>query len=165
MRRFVVSGKTDFVDKLRQFLKGSVGRIFLSWRIGLRHLRWLQCARQFSRDQSLRLETPVWGTWLWEQNLFRQRTSPTTRDGFQLRQINGSASEGWSWACAYRGLIGQGIDDSDPSLSVLAKESSVMEIHRVWGTDKLMEKFLGQFTPTAIRVDLDVACSRDEVLV
>ena len=60
------------------------------------------------------------------------------------------------------------VDDSgapDATLPVVAKVSSLIEVLRLGGPYKLVNQLWSQFTLIASRVNIDVALSRDEVLV
>ena len=53
----------------------------------------------------------------------------------------------------------------DPNLGVMAKVSSLIEVLRLGGSYELVYRLWVQFTLSAIRVNVDVTWSRDEVLV
>ena len=53
----------------------------------------------------------------------------------------------------------------DPNLGVMANVSSLIEVLRLGGSYKLVYRLWAQFTLSAVRVNVDVTWSRDEVLV
>ena len=60
------------------------------------------------------------------------------------------------------------VDESgavDPTLGVMAKVSSIIEVLRLRGSYELVYRLWTQFTLSAVRVNVDVTWSRDQVLV
>ena len=53
----------------------------------------------------------------------------------------------------------------DPNLGVMAKVSSLIEVLSLGGSYELVYQLWAQFTLSAVRVNVDVTWSRDEVLV
>ena len=53
----------------------------------------------------------------------------------------------------------------DPNLGVMAKVSSLIAVLRLSGSFELVYQLWAQFTLSALRVNVDVSWSRDEVLV
>ena len=53
----------------------------------------------------------------------------------------------------------------DPNLGVMANVSSLIEVLRLGGSYELVYRLWAQFTLSAVRVNMDVTWSRDEVLV
>ena len=53
----------------------------------------------------------------------------------------------------------------DPNLGVMAKVSSFLEVLRPGGIFELVYRLWAQFTLSAVRVNVDVTWSHDEVLV
>ena len=53
----------------------------------------------------------------------------------------------------------------DPNLGVMAKFSSLIEVLRLGGSYELVYQLWALFTLSAVRVNVDVTWSRDEVLV
>ena len=53
----------------------------------------------------------------------------------------------------------------DPILGVMAKVSSLIEVLRLGGSYELVYRLWTQFTFSAVRVNVDVTWSRDEVLL
>ena len=124
-------------------------------------LRHYQGVKHFSRDQRLRLETPGWrvldfeGKPLSESELER-RKEHILRDPLVVRDREYPFAED---------LI---VDESgapDATLPVVAKVSSLNEILRLGCPHELVNQLWSEFTLIASRVNIDVAWSRDEVLV
>ena len=53
----------------------------------------------------------------------------------------------------------------EPNLGVMAKISSLIEVLRLGGSYELVYRLWAKFTLSAVRVNVDVTWSRDEVLV
>ena len=53
----------------------------------------------------------------------------------------------------------------NPNLGVMAKVSSLIEVLRLGGSYELIYRLWAQFTLSAVRVNVDVTWSRDDVLV
>ena len=53
----------------------------------------------------------------------------------------------------------------DPNLGVMAKVASLIEVLRLGGSYELVYRLWAQVTLAAVRVNVDVSWSRDEVLV
>ena len=53
----------------------------------------------------------------------------------------------------------------NPNLGVMAKVSSLIEVLRLGGSYELIYSLWAQFTLSAVRVNVDVTWSRDDVLV
>ena len=124
-------------------------------------LRHYQGVKHFARDQRLRLETPGWrvldfeGTPLSESELERRREH-ILRGPLVVRDREYPSAED---------LI---LDESGApgaTLPVVAKVSSLIETLRLGGPYELVNQLWSQFTLIASRVNVDVAWSRDEVLV
>ena len=124
-------------------------------------LRHYQGVKYFARDQRLRLETPGWrvldfeGNPLSESELER-RKEHILRGPLVIRDREYPFAED---------LV---IDQSgapDATLPVVAKVSSLIEILRLGGPYELVNQLWSQFTLIASRANIEVAWSRDEVLV
>ena len=124
-------------------------------------LRHYQGVKHFARDQRLRLETPGWrvldfeGNPLSESELERRREH-ILRGPLVVRDREYPFAED---------VI---IDESgapDSTLPVVAKVSSLIETLRLGGPYELVSQLWSQFTLIASRVNIEVAWSRDEVLV
>ena len=124
-------------------------------------LRHYQGVKHFARDQRLRLETPGWrvldfeGNPLSESELERRREH-ILRGPLVVRDREYHFAED---------LI---IDESgapDATLPVVAKVSSLIETLRLGGPYELVSQLWSHFTLIASRVNIEVAWSRDEVLV
>ena len=124
-------------------------------------LPYYQGVNHFARDQRLRLETPGWrvldfeGNPLSESELER-RKEHILRGPLVVRDREYPFAED---------LI---VDESgalDATLPVVAKVSSLIEVLRLGGPYELASQLSSLFTPVASRVNIEVAWSRDEVLV
>ena len=124
-------------------------------------LRHYQGVKHFARDQRLRLETPGWrvldfeGNPLSESELERRREH-ILRGPLVVRDREYPFAED---------LI---IDESgapDATLPVVSKVSSLIETLRLGGPYELVSQLWSQFTLIVSRVNIEVAWSRDEVLV
>ena len=124
-------------------------------------LATLSGVKHFARDKWLRLETPGWrvldfeGNPLSESELER-RKQQILRGPLVVRDCECPFAED---------LI---VDESgalDATLPVVAKVSSLIEVLSLGGPFELLCQLWSQFTLIASRVNIDVASSRDEVLV
>ena len=121
-------------------------------------LRHYQGVKHFARDQRLRLETPGWRVLDFEGNPLSEseRREHILRGPLVVRDREYPFAED---------LI---IDESgapDATLTVVAKVSSLIETLRLGGPYELVSQLWSQFTLIASRVNIEVAWSRDEVLV
>ena len=123
--------------------------------------RHYQGVKHFARDQRLRLETPGWRVLDFEgnplsENELERRREHILRGPLVVRDREYPLAED---------LI---IDESgapDATLPVVAKLSSLIETLRLGGPYELVSQLWSQFTLIASRVNIEVAWSRDEVLV
>ena len=124
-------------------------------------LRHFQEVKRFNRDQQMRLETPgsrvldFEGNPLNESELERQKEH-ILRDPVVVRDREYPFAEG---------LIRDECGAPDATLPVVAKISSIIEVLRLGGPYEVVNQLWSQFTMIASRVNIDVAWSRDEVLV
>ena len=162
VHQFFVTGATDAAGKPSQFYC-QVCRKDVSVLTHGPHeiLRHYQGVKHFARDQRLRLENPGWrvldfeGNPLSESEL-EQREEHILRGPLVVRDREYPFAEE---------LI---VDESgapDATLPVVAKVSSLIDILRLGGPYELVNQLWPQFTLIASRVNIDVAWSRDEVLV
>ena len=162
MGQFFVTGATDVAGKPISFYC-RVCRKDVSVLTHGPHeiLRHYQGVKHFARDQRLRLETPGWrvldfeGNPLSESELER-RKEHILRGPLVVRDREYPFAED---------LI---VDESgalDATLPVVAKVSSLIEVLRLGGPYELVSQLWSQFTLIASRVNIEVAWSRDEVLV
>ena len=116
--------------------------------------------KHFARDQRLRLESPGWRVLNFEGN-------PLSKSELQRRKVH-----------ILRGLLvvrdreypfAEDFADQsgapDATLPVVAKVSSLIEVLRLGGPYELLNQLWSQFTLIASWVKIDVAWSREEVLV
>ena len=160
--QFFVTGATDAAGKPSHFYCRVCRRDVSVLTHGPHEiLRHYQGVKHFSRDQRLRLETPGWrvldfeGNPLCESELER-RWEHILRGPLVVRVREYPFAED---------LI---VDESgalDATLPVVAKVSSLIEVLRLGGPYELVSQLWSQFTLIATQVNIDVAWSRDEVLV
>ena len=160
--RFFMTGPTDVATKHSRFYC----RICCKDVSVLTHghheiLRHFQGSKHFPRDQRLRLETPGWEVLDYEGNIMspaeveRQREK-IMRAPLVVRDREYPFSED---------IIVDETGAMDPNLGVMAKISSLIEVLRLGGSYELVYRLWAQFTLSAVRVNVDVTWSRDEVLV
>ena len=160
--QFFVTGATDAAGKPSHFYCRVCRKDVLVLTHGpdeiLRHYQGL---KHFARDQRLRLETPGWrvldfeGNPLSESELERRREH-ILRSPLVVRDREDPFADD---------LIINESGAPDATLPVVAKVSSLIEILRLGGPYEVVNQFWSQFTLIASRVNIDVAWSRDEVLV
>ena len=160
--RFFVTGPTDVATKPSHF-HGRICRKDVSVLTHGHHeiLRHFQGSQHFPRDQRLRLETPGWEVLDYEGNVMspaeveRQREK-IMRAPLVVRDRDYPFSED---------VIVDETGAVDPNLGVMAKVSSLIEVLRLGGSYELVYRLWAQFTLSAVRVNVDVTWSRDEVMV
>ena len=124
-------------------------------------LRHYQGVKHFACDQRLRLETPGWrvldfeGNPLGESELQR-RKEHNLRAPLVVRDREYPFAED---------LTEDESGALDATLPVVAKVSSLIEVLQLGGPYEMVSQLWSQFTLIASRVNIDVAWSRDEVLV
>ena len=160
--RFFVTGPTDVATKPSHFYC-RICRKDVSVLTHGHHeiLRHLQGSKHFPRDQRLRLETPGWAVLDYEGNIMspaeveRQREK-IIRAPLVVRDREYPFSED---------VIVDETGAVDPNLELMAKVSSLIEVLRLGGSYEFVYRLWAQFTLSAVRVNVDVTWSRDEVLV
>ena len=160
--RFFVTGLTDVATKPSHFYC-RICRKDVSVLTHGHHeiLRHFQGSKHFPRDQRLRLETPGWevldyeGTVMSPAEVERQREK-IMRAPLVVRDREYPFSED---------VIVDETGAVDPNLGVMAKVSSLIEVLRPGASYELVYRLWAQFTLSAVRVNVDVTWSRDEVLV
>ena len=160
--RFLVTGPTDFAAKPSHFYCRNCRKDVSVLTHGHRDiLRHFQGSKHFPRDQRLRLETPGWEVPDYEGNVmspaevYRQQEN-IIRAPLVVRDREYPFSED---------VIVDETGSVDPNLGVMAKVSSLIEVLRLGGSYELVYRLWAQFTLSAVRVNVDVTWSRDEVLV
>ena len=160
--QFFVTGATDAAGKPSHFYcricRKDVSVLTHGPHESLRHY---QGVKHFARDQRLRLETPGWRVLDFEGNPLSEselmwRKEHILRGPLVVRHREYPFAEDLF------------VDESgalDAKLRVVANVSSLTEILRLGGPYELVNQLWSQFTLTASRVNIDVAWSRDEVLV
>ena len=160
--RFFVTGPTDLATKPSHFYC-RICRKDVSVLTHGHHeiLRHFQGSKHFPRDQRLRLETPGWEVLEHEGNVMsraeveRQREKKM-RAPLVVRDREYPFSEV---------VIADETGAVDLNLGVMAKVSSLFEGLRLGGRYELVYRLWAQFTLSAVRVNVDVRWSCDEVLV
>ena len=162
MGQFFVTGATDAAGKPSHFSCRVCQKDVSVFTHGPHEiLLHYQGVKHLARDQRLRLETPGWrvlyfkGNPLSESELERRRKR-ILRGPLVVRDRT------------YPFAVDLFVDESEApyeTLPVVAKVSSLIEILRLGGSYELVSQLWSQFTLIASRVNIDVAWSRDEVLV
>ena len=160
--RFCVTGPTDVATKPSHFYCRICCKDVSVLTLGHHEiLRHFQGSKHFPRDQRLRLEAPSWEVLDYEGNVMtpaeveRQREK-IMRAPLVVRDREYPFSED---------VIVDKTGAVDPNLGVMAKVSSLIEVLRLGGSYELVYRLWAQFTLSAVRVNVDVTWSRDEVLV
>ena len=162
LAQFFVTGPTDAANKLSGFYCRVCPKdVSVLTHGGYEIVRHFQGHRHFARDQPLRLETPGWrvldfdGNPLLKDELQRQREKFMLAP-FVVRDRKYPLRED---------VISYGSGNVDPQLPILAKVSCLIDELQLVGSYELVEKLWERFVPTASRIKVTVAWSRDEVLV
>ena len=124
-------------------------------------LRHFQGSKHFPRDQGLRLETPGWEVLDYEGNILSPAEVERQREKI-LRALLVVREREYPFSEV------DIVDETgavDPNLGVMAKVSSLIEVLRLGGSYELIYRLWAQFTLSAVRVNVDVTWSREEVLV
>ena len=160
--QFIVNGPTDVATKPNYFYCRSCRKDVSVLTHGHHEfLRHFQGSKLFPRDQRLRLETPGWdlldykGIAIGLAEVERQRENI-----MRAPSVVGDRDYPFS--------EDDNVDETgagDPNLGVMAKVSSVIEVLRLGGKYRLVYQLREQFTLSAVRVNVDVTWSHDEVLI
>ena len=151
--RFFVTGPTDVATKPSPFYC-RICRKDVSVLTHGHHeiLRHFQGSKHFPRGQRLRLETPGWEVLEYEGTVMSPAEVERQRERIMRAPLVVRDRE-YTFA---EDVIVDETGAVDPNLGVMAKVSSLIElVYRLWA----------QFTLSAVRVNVDVTWSRDEVLV
>ena len=124
-------------------------------------LQHFQGSKHFLRDQRLRLETPGWEVLQYDGNAMspaevEEQREKIMRAPMVVRDRKYPFSED---------IIIDETGAVDLNLGVMAKISSLIEMLRRGGNYQLVYQLWAQLTLSAVRVNVDVTWSRDEVLV
>ena len=160
--RFFVAGPTDFATKPSHFYC----RICRKDESVLTHghheiLRHFQGSKHFPRDRRLSLETPGWEVLDYDGNAMSPAEVERQREKIRRAPLVVNDRE-------YPFSEDVIVDETgavDPNLGVMAKVSSLIEVLRLGESYELVYRLWAQFTLSAVRVNVDVTWSRDEVLV
>ena len=160
--RFFVTGPTDVATKPSHFCCRICRQDVSVLTHGHHEIsRLLQGSKHFPRDQRLRLETPGWEVLDYEGNAMSPAEVERQRERIMRAPLVVRDRE-------YPFSEVVIVDESgavDPTLGVMAKVSSLIEVLRLGGSYELVYRLWAQFTSSAVRVNVDVTWSRDEVLV
>ena len=160
--RFFVTGPTDVATKPSHFYCRICRKdVSLLTRGHHEILRHFQGNKHFPRDQRLRLETPSWEVLDYEGNIMSPADVERQREKIMRAPLVVRDRE-------YPFSEDVNVDETgavDPNLGVMAKVSSLIEVLRLGGSCELVYRLWAQFTLSAVRVNVDVTWSRDEVLV
>ena len=159
--RFFVTGPTDAATKPSHFY--CICRKDVSVLTHGHHeiLRHFQGSKHFPRDQRLRLETPGWEVLDYEGNVMSPAAVARQREKIVKAPLVVRDRE----YPFFEDVIVDETGAVDPILAVMAKVSSFIEVLRLGGSYELVYRLWAQFTLSAVRVNVDVTWSRDEVLV
>ena len=160
--RFFVTGPTDVATKPSHFCC-RICRKDVSVLTHGHHeiLRHLQGSKHFPRNQRLPLEMPGWEVLDYEGNVMSPAELERQREKIMRASLVVRDRE-------YPFSEDVNVDETgsvDPNLGVMAKVSSLIEVLRLGGSFELVCRLWAQFTLSAVRVNVDVTWSCDEVLV
>ena len=159
--RFFVNGPTDVATKPSHFYcrlcRKDVSVLTHGHHEILRHF---EGSKHFPRDQRLRLETPGWEVLDYEGNTMspaevERQQEKIMRAPLVLRDREYPSAED---------VIVDETGAVNSNLGVMAKVSSIIEVLRLGRSYELVYRLWAQFTLSAVRVNVDVTWSRDEVL-
>ena len=160
--RFCVTGPTDVATKLSHFYchlcRKDVSVLTHSHHEILQHF---QGGKHFTHDQNLRLETAGWEVLDFEGNAMRPEQVKRQRESIMraplvVRDKDYPFSET---------VIVEDTGAVDTNLGILAKISYLIEVLRLGGSYELVYQLWAQLALSAVRLNLDVTWSSDEVLV
>ena len=124
-------------------------------------LRHLQVSKHFPRDQRLWLKTPGCEVFDYEGIVMSPAEVERQREKIMRAPlVVGDREYPFS-----EDVIVDETGAVDPNLRVMANVSSLIEVLRLGGSYELVYRLWSQFTLSAVRVNVDVTWSRDEVLV
>ena len=160
--RFFVTGPTDVATKPSHFYcricRKDVSVLTHGHHEILRHFQGSK--HYFPRDQRLRLETPGWEVLHHEGNVMSPAEVERQREKIMRALVVRDREYPFS-----EDVIVDETGAVDPNLGVMAKVSCLIEVPRLGGSCELVYRLWAQFTLSAVRVNVDVTWSRDEVLV
>ena len=162
VRQFFVTGLTDFATKPSHFYCRICCKDVSVPTNGRQEiLRHFRGSKLFPRDQRLRLETLSWEVLDYDGNIMgpaevERHQEKIMRAPLVVRDREYPFSED---------VIVDETGAVDPNLGLKAKVSTLIEVLRLGGSYELVYRLWAQFTLSAVRVNVDVTWSRDEVLV
>ena len=163
--RFFVTGPTDVATKPSHFncriCRKDVSVLTHGHDKILRHF---QGSKHFQRDQRLRLETPSWEVPDYEGNVMSPAEVERQREKIMRAPLVVRVVRDREYPFSEDVIVDE-TGAVDPNLGVMAEVSSVIEVLRLGGSYELVYRLWAQFTLSAVRVNVVVTWSRDEVLV
>ena len=160
--RFFVTRPTDVPTKPSHFYCRICRKGVSVLTHGHHEILWhFQGSKHFPRDQRLRLETPSWEVLDYEGNIMKPAEVERQREKIMRAPLVVRDRE-------YPFSEDVIVDETgavDPNFGVTANVSSLIEVLRLGGSYELVYRLWAQFTLSAVRVNVDVTWSRDEVLV
>ena len=129
---------------------------------GQHKILWhFQGSNHFPRHQRLMLETPGWEVLDYEGNAMSPAEVERQREKLMRAPLVVRDRE-YPFC---EDVIVDETDAVESNLGVMAKVSSLIEVLHLGGSDELVYQLWAEFTLSAVRVNVDVTWSRDEVLV
>ena len=125
-------------------------------------LRHLQGSKHFPRDHRLRLETPGWEMLDYEGNIMSPAEVERQQDKIMRAPLVVRDRE---YPFTEDVIVVDETGAVDSNLGVMAKVSSLIELLRLGDSYEFVYRLWAQFTLSAVRVNVDITWSRDEVLV
>ena len=160
--QFFVAGPTDVATKPShfycRFCRKDVSLLTHGHHEILRHF---QGSKHFPRDQRLRLETPDWEVLEYEGYAMSPAEVERQRERIKRAPLVVRDRENPFW----EDVIVDETGAVDPSLGVMAKVSSLIEVLRLGRSFELVYQLWAQLTLSAVRVNVFVTWSCDKVLV
>ena len=158
--QFFVTGPTDVATKPSHFYcRICCKDVSVLTHGHLEVLRHFQGSKHFPRDQRLRLETPVWEVLDDEGNIM----SPAEVGGQRKKIMRAPLVVRDREYPFSEDVIVVETGAVDPNLGVMAGVSSLIEVLRLGGSHQLVYRLWAKFILSAVRVNVDVTWSRDEV--
>ena len=124
-------------------------------------LRHFQGSKNFPRDKRLRLEMPGWKVLHYDGNAMNVTEVEWQREKIMRAPLVVRDRE---YPFSEDVIVGE-TGAVDPNLEVMAKVFSLIEVLRLGGSYELVYPLWAQFILSAVRVNVDVTWSCDEVLV
>ena len=160
--QFFVTGPTDVATKPSHFHCRICRKdVFVLTHGHHEVLRHFQGSKHFPLDQRLRLETPGWEVLDYKGNAM----SPAEVERQQERIMGAPLVVRDREYPFSEDVIVDETGAVDPNFGVMARVSSLIEVLRLGGSYEPVYQLWAQFTLSAVRVNVDVTWSRDDVWV